>query len=73
VRGAYVINKLFFVISISYLLLILLYSLVLKYLIIVRDMTDELGERLDLFVEEIKQIVKSNLALKNMAKSQIGR
>jgi len=33
--GAYVINKSFFVISISYLLLILLYSLVLKYLIIV--------------------------------------
>ncbi|CAD6491311.1 MAG: hypothetical protein ANIMEMIM_00115 [Candidatus Argoarchaeum ethanivorans] len=33
--GAYVINKTFFVISISYLLLILLYSLVLKYLIIV--------------------------------------
>ena len=34
-EGAYVINKSFFVISISYLLLILLYSLVLKYLIIV--------------------------------------
>ena len=33
--GAYVINKSFFVISISYLLLILLYSLVLKHLIIV--------------------------------------
>ena len=33
--GAYVINKSFFVISICYLLLILLYSLVLKYLIIV--------------------------------------
>ena len=33
--GGYVINKSFFVISISYLLLILLYSLVLKYLIIV--------------------------------------
>nr|QNO53736.1 hypothetical protein ONPGGGGH_00035 [Methanosarcinales archaeon ANME-1 ERB6] len=33
--GAYVINKSFFVISISYLLLILLYSLVLKYIIIV--------------------------------------
>jgi len=34
-RGAYLISKTFFVISISYLLLILLYSLVLKYLIIV--------------------------------------
>jgi len=33
--GAYVINKSFFVISIAYLLLILLYSLVLKYIIIV--------------------------------------
>ena len=41
--GAYVINKSFFVISISYLLLILLYSLVLKYLIIVDLLVISIG------------------------------
>ena len=41
--GAYLINKSFFVISISYLLLILLYSLVLKYLIIVDLLVISIG------------------------------
>ena len=41
--GAYVINKSFFVISISYLLLILLYSLVLKHLIIVDLLVISIG------------------------------
>lgn len=42
-RGAYVINKPFFVISLSYLLLILLYSLVLKYIIIVDLLVISIG------------------------------
>ena len=41
--GAYAINESFFVISISYLLLILLYSLVLKYLIIVDLLVISIG------------------------------
>jgi 4-hydroxybenzoate polyprenyltransferase len=41
--GAYVINRSFLVISISYLLLILLYSLVLKYLIIVDLLVISIG------------------------------
>ena len=41
--GAYVINKSFFVISISYLFLILLYSLVLKHLIIVDLLVISIG------------------------------
>ena len=43
VGGAYVINKSFFVISISYLFLILLYSLVLKHLIIVDLLVISIG------------------------------
>ena len=41
--GAYITNKSFFVISICYLLLILLYSLVLKYLIIVDILVISIG------------------------------
>ena len=43
VWGAYVINKSFFVISTSYLFLILLYSLVLKHLIIVDLLVISIG------------------------------